>query len=217
MKADTGHAPYSGYRALNGKANKTVLYQTKKGKRMRTRLTSLFVLALCAAGSLSAQPSPKQTAPEAESPRLTEEERIQRQANRMADELMLDDKTSAKFVDVYQQYLTEMKGCREEYRKTTAPNGRPQKPSERVRGQKPDLTDAEIEARIENRFAHSRKMLDIREKYYKELKKILTPRQLQKIYDKQPAFAGPHPQKHRIGHKHGRHAMPCQGCPPRHW
>ena len=75
---------------------------------MKTRLTSLLVLALCAVGSLSAQPRQKQTETKAEKPRLTEEERIQRQANRMSAELMLDDKTSAKFTDVYQQYLKRL-------------------------------------------------------------------------------------------------------------
>ena len=45
---------------------------------MKTRLTSLLVLALCAVGSLSAQPRQKQSETKAEKPRLTEEERIQR-------------------------------------------------------------------------------------------------------------------------------------------
>lgn len=188
---------------------------------MKTRMTSLFALALCIAGSLSAQPRPKQEAPRAEKPRLTETERIQRQANRMSDELMLDDQTSAKFMDIYQRYLTEMKECREEFRKTMAPDGNPQEESEYAGKPETDLTDAEIENRIENRFAHNRKMLDIREKYYKELKKILTPRQLQKIYDKRPVIAGPHHRHHYTGHRHApyryrRPATPChecQGCP----
>ena len=74
----------------------------------------------------------------------------------------------------------------------------------------------EIEARIEKRFAQQRQMLDIHEKYYKELKKILTPKQLQRIYEKHPA--GPRHDK-RIGHKHapafghGQHAAPCRECP----
>ena len=155
---------------------------------MKTRLTSLLVLALCAVGSLSAQPRQKQTETKAEKPRLTEEERIQRQANRMSAELMLDDKTSAKFTDVYQQYLKEMNDCRKENRKAmkeSCPQGRT-------------------------------KCTHIHEKYYKELKKILTPKQLQRIYEKHPA--GPRHDK-RIGHKHapafrhGLHAAPCRECP----
>lgn len=135
----------------------------------------------------------------------------------MSAELMLDDKTSAQFTDVYQQYLKEMDDCREEHRKAMAencPEGRP----ECVRGEKPALTDAEIEARIENRFAHNRKMLDIREKYYKELKQILTPRQLQKIYDKRSMAVGPRHNNNRTGRKHApdRYRMPaapCHECP----
>lgn len=183
---------------------------------MKTRLTSLLVLALCAVGSLSAQPRQKQSETKAEKPRLTEEERIQRQANRMSAELMLDDKTSAKFTDVYQQYLKEMNDCRKENRKAmkeSCPQGR----TKCTQGEKPTLTDAEIEARIEKRFAQQRQMLDIHEKYYKELKKILTPKQLQRIYEKHPA-AGPRHDK-RIGRKHapafghGQHAAPCRECP----
>ena len=97
--------------------------------------------------------------------------------------------------------------------KESCPQGR----TKCTQGEKPALTDAEIEARIEKRFAQQRQMLDIREKYYKELKKILTPKQLQRIYEKHPA-AGPRHDK-RIGRKHapasghGLHAAPCRECP----
>ena len=33
------------------------------------------------------------------------------------------------------------------------------------------------------RFAQSRKVLDIREKYYDEFRKFLSPKQVQKVYD----------------------------------
>lgn len=45
------------------------------------------------------------------------------------------------------------------------------------------LTDAEVEADIKTRFAQSRKMLDIREKYYEEFRKFLSPKQVQKMYN----------------------------------
>ena len=47
---------------------------------------------------------------------------------------------------------------------------------------KPVLTDAEVERQIKGRFAQSRKILDVREKYYDEFRKILSPKQIMKIY-----------------------------------
>lgn len=47
---------------------------------------------------------------------------------------------------------------------------------------KPVLTDAEMEQQIKGRFAQSRKILDVREKYYDEFRKILSPKQIMKIY-----------------------------------
>lgn len=46
---------------------------------------------------------------------------------------------------------------------------------------KPVLTDAEIEKQIKDQFAQSRKILDIREKYYNEFRKILSPKQIAKF------------------------------------
>ena len=45
-------------------------------------------------------------------------------------------------------------------------------------------TDAEVDKMMRERFATSRKMLDIREKYYDEFRKFLAPKQVQKIFDK---------------------------------
>ena len=46
------------------------------------------------------------------------------------------------------------------------------------------LTDDEVDKMMRTRFAISRKMLDIREKYYNEFRKFMTPKQVQKIFDK---------------------------------
>ena len=51
------------------------------------------------------------------------------------------------------------------------------------------LTDAEVEQVIKARFAQSRKMLDIREKYYNEFRKILSPKQIAKIYQTEKSNA----------------------------
>ena len=48
---------------------------------------------------------------------------------------------------------------------------------------KPVPTDAEVEQAIKARFAQSRKILDIREEYYNEFRKFLSPKQIQKMYN----------------------------------
>jgi hypothetical protein len=44
-------------------------------------------------------------------------------------------------------------------------------------------TDEEVEKMIKGRFTQSRKMLDLREKYYDVFRKFLSPKQIQKVYD----------------------------------
>jgi len=45
-------------------------------------------------------------------------------------------------------------------------------------------TDDEVDKMMRDRFKQSRKILDIREKYYDEFRKFLSPKQVQKVYDK---------------------------------
>ena len=67
-------------------------------------------------------------------------------------------------------------------------------------------TDAEVEKAIKDRFAQSRKLLDIREKYYNEFRKILSPKQIMKIYqlEKGNAHKFQKEWKKRQGQKQGQ-------------
>jgi hypothetical protein len=56
------------------------------------------------------------------------------------------------------------------------------KDGERVKVNAP--TDEQVDKMMRNRFKQSRKMLDIREKYYDEFRKFLSPKQVQKVFDK---------------------------------
>ena len=182
---------------------------------MKTRIVYLFI-ALLVAGSQVSLFAQQQADRTKKKPRFTPEQMMEMQTNRIVKALALDDATTAKFTPVYTQYLKDLRECRAEAWKQM-------KQDKAEAGKQPGakkemLTDAEVEQRIKDRFAHSRKMLDIREKYYKEFKKILTPRQLQKIYDKKPMAAGPHHKNNRIGRKHApashnKAAVPCQECP----
>lgn len=88
------------------------------------------------------------------------------QLKQVLKSLMLDDKTQAKFIPVYQKYQKDMKAC-----------CKPQ-----VKKKNAEMTDAEIANEIEHQFKQGRKIIDVKEKYYKEFKKILTMKQIQKIY-----------------------------------
>ena len=46
-----------------------------------------------------------------------------------------------------------------------------------------EMTDAEIDTMLKNRFKQSRKLLDLREKYYGEYRKFLSARQVQRVYE----------------------------------
>ena len=108
----------------------------------------------------------------------TPEQVMEYQTNQMVKMLMLDDAVTVKFVPVYQNYLKELRECRLMNRKQSlSRKGTGVKPEP-----KPLLTDAEVEQQIKGRFAQSRKILDIREKYYDEFRKILSPKQIMKIY-----------------------------------
>lgn len=89
------------------------------------------------------------------------------QANRIAKQLALDDATAKKFVKAFCD-------CRREIGGTRLPH--PSKKPE-------DMTDAEVAKGIKARFQQSRKILYIREKYFKIYSKFLTPKQIQKVYD----------------------------------
>lgn len=110
--------------------------------------------------------------------RPNQEEVIQMQTNHMIKALMLDDATAAKFSPVYEKYLKELRECRMMNHKPRMKRNAVQTEDTR----KQVLTDDEIEKNIKDQFAQSRKMLDIRESYYNEFRKILAPKQIMRIY-----------------------------------
>ena len=109
--------------------------------------------------------------------RPTMEQIIQMQSQRIVDELGLDDKTAAKFAEVYKKYMKEMDDLRKQYMpaKSDLKKDKPSMPK--------SLTDAEVDRMMRDRFAQARKMLDVREKYYDEFRKFLSPKQVQKVYN----------------------------------
>ena len=142
---------------------------------MKTKFIYVILAALLIGSqTISAQNKDNKTNKQ----RPTPEQMIQRQANQMVTTLMLDDATAAKFTPVYEKYLKDLSECRMMNRRERPRNNN----AEATPATKPVLTDAEIEKQIKDQFAQSRKILDVREKYYDEFRKILSPKQIMKIY-----------------------------------
>lgn len=110
---------------------------------------------------------------------FNKEQMQEMQCNQIIKGLALDDATAAKFTPVYKKYMEEMR----ETRNMNACKKADNKVASDKKTPKPAPTDAEVEQSIKGRFAQSRKMLDIREKYYGEFRKFLSPKQIQKMYN----------------------------------
>ena len=89
------------------------------------------------------------------------------QAARISQSLGLDDKTSQKFIETFSQCRKEMAASRPRHQHK----------------KRMEMTDAEVDKAIKADFAQGRKLLDIREKYYKAYSKFLSPKQIQRVYD----------------------------------
>lgn|SRR5574344_867141 len=131
----------------------------------------LMVAAVMILGS-----SPSVTAQNAngkkEKKQFNEEQMITNRTQRMVQALMLDDATAAKFSPLYGQYIKELMDCRK--MNMNANKGKNKNMDNK--------TDEEVDKIIQNQFAQSRKLLDIREKYYTKFRKIISAKQTFRIY-----------------------------------
>lgn len=82
-------------------------------------------------------------------------------------ELELDEAKAAKLKPLYMEYCRQMGDL-----------FKPQ-PNKKPRDQR---TDAEIEQDIKADFDRAKKMINLRETYYTKIRKLLTPKQIEKIY-----------------------------------
>ena len=106
--------------------------------------------------------------------RLTREQLAEKQANYISQQLGLNDATTKKFVDLYAKNQKEIWDAMPQRREgEKCPEG----------GEAKKRTDAESEKQIKNEFAMSEKLLQIRQKYYKEYSKVLSQQQIQRVYE----------------------------------
>lgn len=95
---------------------------------------------------------------------ITPEQRIEFRAKRLSKELLLDEKTSAKFVTLYKEYVTALKAAH------------PAKPEK-----KGEPTDAQRIERLQKRYEAQAKIANVNKEYVGKFSKILTAPQVEKV------------------------------------
>lgn len=99
--------------------------------------------------------------------RLTREELAEVQAKHIAKEISMDEAIGKRFVETFCRCQKEIwaLGSRKNYRA---------KPI--------NTTEEETKQNIKERFEHSKRILDIRQKYYEEYSNFMTQKQIKKVY-----------------------------------
>ena len=101
-------------------------------------------------------------------------ERIEQQVRQYTTAFSLNEAQAQQFGTLYKEYNKKMHAIHNLYRH--------ERPAEGV-----TLTDEQVEKRILDNFEQSRAILDVREQYYMEFRKILTPTQINRIFEDEKA------------------------------
>ena len=120
---------------------------------LKINLMVMLVLTFCTIGTAQDRQQ-----------RMSREQLAEKQARHIAHELAFDEATTQQFIMTYCAYQQEV----------WALGPRPQNEPE---------NDEEAEQIIRQRFERSQAILDLREKYYEEYSKFLTPKQIQRVYE----------------------------------
>mgnify|MGYP004525248931 CR=1 FL=1 len=131
---------------------------------IRTFVIAVMMIASCA--TVFAQQNTPQRPNQKQ--RISREQLAEVQAKHIANELAFSDAVTEKFVKTYCNYQKEIWAL--------GPRQRPNKQG---------ASEQENEERIKQRFAMSEKILNIRQKYYKEYPKFLTQAQIEKVYEQE--------------------------------
>ena len=125
--------------------------------------TLLIVIMMVASNvvAIAQQPNRQQ--------QVSREQLAEIEAKHIAHELAFSDAVSGKFVATYCNYKKDIWAL--------GPRLRPNR-----RGR---ASEQDNEERIKQRFARSEKILNIRQKYYKEYSKFLTQAQIEKVYEQE--------------------------------
>lgn len=127
---------------------------------MKTMIKVFVLAAIMIAFSAStyAQRSERQ--------RINREQLADKQAHFIAGELALDPASTKRFVETYKDYQRDI-----------------WKLGPRPERGKAALSEKETQKMMDERFARSQKILDLRKKYYSKYNKFLTPKQIERVYE----------------------------------
>ncbi len=106
----------------------------------------------------------------------------------------MSDDDAAKFKEIYEDYYSELQAIREQCR------------SQRRGG----MSDEEVESQTKGRLERSKKIAELKEKYYGKFKEVLTPRQIERLYNGKGDFRG-NDRRYRDYH-HGYCDYDGRGC-----
>ena len=101
-------------------------------------------------------------------------QRIEQQVRHYSEVFELNEEQAQQFGTLYKAYNKQMRAIHDQYRHERTAEGS-------------TLTDEQIEQRILDNFAQSRAILDVREQYYQEFRKFLTPSQINQIFEDEKA------------------------------
>ena len=142
---------------------------------MALMMTAAMVCAQPAQGKKSKpQPAGQEQAASADQKRPLGKKQLVGQAKLYVQNFKLAGEDSAQFVNTYQAYNKQLRAIRLQYKQ--------EKPAE---GQ--EMTEEQVEKRMYDSFEQSRAILEAREHFYKEFRKILTPKQVSRIFKDEQA------------------------------
>lgn len=99
---------------------------------------------------------------------------IAQQISQYVSLFSLNEQQAQQLDALYKAYNKKMRAVHDLYQKEPVAEGTTQ-------------TEEQVEQRILDNFAQSRAILDVREQYYKQFRKILTPSQINKIFEDEKA------------------------------
>jgi len=175
------------------RAERVTRYAERENRRINStqmimnKMISMMVIAIAMLFSsinMSAQSNNQQ--------RLSREELAEKQARHIAHELALDDATTQKYVATYCAYQKEVWALGPRVKRHSSANA----------------TEAEAEQANKARMEQSQKILDLREKYYKEYSKFLTQKQIERAYELEQQVMRRLVRHHRQGAGAMKHRRP---------
>lgn len=122
---------------------------------IKTVMLAITMVVLCA--NAYAQNSDRQ--------RMTREQLAETQAKYITKKMAMDDAAAEKFVKTFCRFQQEVWALGPRLRKDAS-----------------NRSDSETEQALKARFEHSKKILDLRKKYYVEYSKFLTQKQIERVY-----------------------------------